>query len=111
MVPPIEISGLTKPFKDSKAVVLDLRGNGGGDQQTMVDLMGQFAGETFDMAQSISRKKSESIRVKPLSPHLTCPLFILVDSASASASDMFARSMQIHKRGVVIGDRTSSAQM
>jgi len=107
MVPPIEISGLTKPFKDSKAVVLDLRGNGGGDQQTMVDLMGQFAGETFDMAQSISRKKSESIRVKPLSPHLTCPLFILVDSASASASDMFARSMQIHKRGVVIGDRTS----
>ena len=107
MVPPIEIGGLTKPFKDSKTVVLDLRGNGGGDQQTMVDLMGQFTGETFDMAQSVSRKKSESLRVKPLSPRLTSPLFILVDSASASASEMFARSMQIHKRAVVIGDRTS----
>jgi carboxyl-terminal processing protease len=106
-VPAIEISGLTKPFKNSKAAVLDLRGNGGGYQQTMVDLMGQFSGEPFDMAQSVSRKKTESIRVKPLSPRISCPLFILVDSASASASEMFARSMQIHKRGIVIGDRTS----
>ncbi|MFI5113674.1 MAG: S41 family peptidase [Terriglobales bacterium] len=105
-VPPIEVRGLTKPLTNSRAVVLDLRGNSGGVLGTMVDLTGQFAREPYDMSQSVSREKSESIRAKPLSPHITCPLFILVDSASASASEMFARSMQIHKRGVVIGDRS-----
>jgi C-terminal processing protease CtpA/Prc len=107
VMPSTEIVGMIKPIRDAKAVVLDLRGNGGGAEQTMVDLIGPFVGEPFEMAQLVSRRKPESIRVKPLSPHITCPLFILVDSASASASEMFARSMQIHKRAIVIGDRSS----
>ena len=73
----------------------------------MIDFMGQFVREPFEMATSVSRKKSEPIRVKPLSPHITSPLYILLDSASASASEMVARSMQIHKRAVLIGDRSS----
>jgi carboxyl-terminal processing protease len=106
-MPATEMSGLIKPLRNARAVVLDLRGNSGGLEQTMVELLGQFVGHPFEMAQSVSRGKSESIRVKPLSPHITCPLFILIDSASASASEMFARSMQIHKRGVVVGDRSN----
>ena len=105
--PPSEVSGVMKPLRNSKAVVMDLRGNSGGAEETMVDLLGRFVGEPFEMGHSVSRRKSESILVRPLSPRIACPLFILVDSASASASEMFARSMQIHKRGVVIGDRSS----
>jgi carboxyl-terminal processing protease len=107
MVPPAELSDLTNPLRNPKAVVLDLRGNGGGVEQTMVELIGRFVAEPFEMAQSVSRKRSEAIRVKPISPHITCPLFVLIDSGSASASEMFARSMQIHHRGVIIGDRSS----
>jgi len=106
-MPSTELVGMIKPLRDAKAVILDLRGNGGGRQSIMVDLIGQFARETFDMATSVSRKKSEPIRVKPLSPHIASPLYVLIDSASASASEMLARSMQIHKRAVLIGDRSS----
>ena len=107
MMPATELVGMTKNIRDAKAVILDLRGNGGGSLSTMLDFAGSFVSKPFDMATSVSRKKSEPIRVKPLSPHIACPLYILVDSASASASEMFARSMQIHKRAVVIGDRSS----
>jgi C-terminal processing protease CtpA/Prc len=106
-VPSTEIVGMMKSLRDAKAVVLDLRGNGGGRLSTMVDFMGQFVREPFEMATLVSRKRSEPVRVKPLTPYIKSPLYVLLNSSSASASEMFARSMQIHKRAVVIGDRSS----
>jgi carboxyl-terminal processing protease len=108
-IPSTEIAGMIKPLKDPKFVILDLRGNGGGRQNTMVDFMAHFVTEPFEMANSISRRKSDPIHVKPDWPQIACPLLVLIDSSSASASEMFARSMQIHKRAVVIGDRSSGS--
>lgn len=108
-VPPTKIVEITKPLKKAKVLILDLRGNAGGLLQTLLGLTGQFVGKSFEMAQAVSRGKTETIRVDPNSPRITCPLFILLDSSSASASEMFARSMQIQKRGTVIGDRSSGS--
>jgi C-terminal processing protease CtpA/Prc len=109
MMPSTELVDLMKPLRDARAVILDLRGNGGGIQSVMLDIMGSFLSEPFKMASEISRTKSESLRVKPRSPHISSPLYLLIDSESASASEMLARSMQIHKRAVVIGDRSSGS--
>jgi carboxyl-terminal processing protease len=104
---PVEIERMAKRVKGAKAVVLDLRGNGGGLLETMTELVGKFVQEPYVMATEDSRKKQEPIRIKPGSPQITCPLVVLIDSASASASEMVASTLQTHKRALVIGDKSS----
>ena len=65
-MPSTELVGLLKPLRDARAVILDLRGNDGGILSVMLDIMGPFLSEPFEMASQISRKKSEPVRVKPI---------------------------------------------
>jgi C-terminal processing protease CtpA/Prc len=59
------------------------------------------------MAKQVGRDKTESLNVKPRPPRIAAPLYIMLDDESASASEMFARDMQIRKKAVVIGDNSS----
>jgi C-terminal processing protease CtpA/Prc len=59
------------------------------------------------MAKQIERGKTEILHVKPSHTRRSAPLFILIDSYSASASEMLARDEQIRKRAGVIGDNSS----
>jgi len=107
LVPTAEMGAMTNKARNAKAIVLDLRGNGGGAVDAMTNLLGRFTREPFEMAKAVSRDKSETIHVKPVSLLISSPVFVLIDSASASGSEMFARSMQLHKKAVVIGDKSS----
>jgi carboxyl-terminal processing protease len=106
-IPSTELVDVMRRLREAKAVILDLRGNHGGFHSTLVDFTGQFIHEPFVMGTSVARKKTEPIRVKPLSPYISSPLYVLVDSESASASEVFARTMQIRKRALVVGDQSS----
>lgn len=107
--PGTEIVGMTKPLRNARMVIVDLRGNTGGRMDSMTDFLGHFIGQPFEMGTATYRKRPEPIRVKPDTIQIACPMIVLVDRASASASEMFARSMQIHKRATVIGDGTSGS--
>jgi C-terminal peptidase prc len=92
--------------KDSKALVLDLRGNPGGTIDSLKYVAGCFSTHSWVLANSNSRKNSEPIKIEPKSPRFSGPLIVLIDSESASAAEAFARSMQLTNRGQVIGDRS-----
>ena len=95
-----------------KALVLDLRGNGGGAISTLQRLVGNL----FDRDIKIGDVKGRN-EMKPQvgktrgQKAYQGKLVVLVDSESGSASELFARIVQLEKRGTVIGDRTAGAVM
>lgn len=102
-----EVRTMVSKARGADAVILDLRGNGGGSHETLTALAGCFTQQPYEMGKQVGRGKTEVLQVKPTEPQISAPLFVLIDSSSASAAEMLARSTQIRKRGIVIGDNSS----
>jgi carboxyl-terminal processing protease len=87
-------------------LVLDLRENGGGSLQEAVDLTGLFIddGPVVQVRNSGGRVEVEEDEDE--GQVYNGPLAVLVDHASASASEIFAGAIQDYGRGIVIGDPT-----
>ncbi len=98
-----EIVRLKKQNMDG--LVIDLRDNGGGSLQTVVDIAGLFI-ESGPIVQV--RTKGESPEVlsdKDRTVLWDGPLVILVNELSASASEILAAAMQDYKRAIIIGSK------
>lgn len=93
----------------AKAVIIDLRGNPGGSVDVLTHMIGDFSTYEVQIAQTVKRDKSKPMTAKAGSHPYTGKLIVLVDSRSASCSELFARVMQLEKRAIVIGDRTAGA--
>src|SRR6202049_2357297 len=95
-----------------KALVLDLRGNPGGAVLTLERMVGNVVDHDVTIAKRIGRKDLKPQLAKTRgSSVFTGKLIVLVDSRSASAAELFARTMQLEKRGTVLGDRSSGSVM
>ncbi len=94
-----------------KTLVLDLRGNGGGSIAALRELVSRCI--DHDVLVAVETRRGKDVRdvAKPARKGFTGRLIVLVDSRSASAAEMFARIVQIEKRGTVLGDRTAGAAM
>jgi C-terminal processing protease CtpA/Prc len=100
-------TGLMKKIKDSKAVIVDMRGNPGGAVETLREFIGYFEQEPVVVADVVTRKKREPIKVKPQRPNFSGPMFILIDSQTGSASEIFAKHFQSTGRAKLLGDKTA----
>ncbi len=98
---------LVDKVRDSKAWIIDLRGNRGGAVESLEDFLGYFEEKPVEVAQQLHRKKVEPIKAKPHRNPLLGPLAILVDSETASAAEVLARHFQRNGRAVVVGDHTA----
>jgi C-terminal processing protease CtpA/Prc len=87
-------------------LVLDLRGNHGGAARGLQRLVSYFVDSTVVLDTLRTRKRREPEIVEPRRNPCRGRLVVLVDSESASAAEMFARTIQLQRRGSVIGDRT-----
>lgn len=96
----------------STKLILDLRGNGGGYVKMNEYLSGHFINREIKVADMLTRDKIRPITSKPVKNRFFAgELAVLIDSRSASASEIFSRMIQIEKRGEVIGDVSAGAVM
>jgi C-terminal processing protease CtpA/Prc len=97
--------------KRHKNVILDLRGNPGGYPDILNYTLGGFFDHAVKVDDLVGRKETKPEMAKPGHFRFDGKLVVLVDSNSSSAAEIFARVIQLEKRGVVVGDRSSGMVM
>jgi len=98
--------------KKHRALILDLRGNLGGAEETLLRLIGNLCDHDVTVGELKRRKETKPMIAKTRGEGgFKGKLVVLVDSESASASEVLARIVQLEKRGVVLGDRSSGKVM
>ena len=89
-------------------IILDLRSNGGGILQEAVKIVNLFVPKGVLVVKQIGKVKDKNYvyhtENTPVEPDL--PLVVLVNSHSASASEIVAGSLQDLDRAVIIGQRS-----
>jgi carboxyl-terminal processing protease len=103
------LEGQFHKAEKGKALIIDLRGNGGGPEDVMIRMVGNLMDHDVQVAQAVRRDKTKPLIAKRRPSPFTGKLIVLVDSDSASCSEILARIVQLEKRGTVIGDLTAGA--
>ncbi|MFA5712671.1 MAG: S41 family peptidase [Bacteroidales bacterium] len=91
-----------------KRVVLDLRDNGGGLLSEAVEMLSLFLPQRSLVVSSKGRAKEDNMNFYTTTPPVDTliPLVVLVNSASASSSEIVAGALQDLDRATIIGSRT-----
>jgi carboxyl-terminal processing protease len=112
-----------------RAIVIDLRGNGGGMLKVAVGIAATFLpndalvvetrgrtpddratykAQVGDISDSNDHAFKQSFRVRPALLK-TAPLFILIDSGTSSGASAVAESLRHHRQAILIGATTSQS--
>jgi carboxyl-terminal processing protease len=91
-----------------KSLVLDLRGNPGGLLNEAVNITNLFVDRGVEVVTTRGKVKEWDKTYKALNAAVDnqIPLVVLVNSGSASASEIVSGSIQDLDRGIIIGQRT-----
>jgi len=107
-----EVDHMFGIVRKHKTLILDLRGNPGGAVSTLERMVGNVFDHDVKVADRTGRKELKPTIAKTVGDKaFTGKIIVLVDSQSASAAELFARVMQLEKRGTVLGDQTSGSVM
>ncbi len=92
----------------AEAIVLDLRGNGGGLLESAVKILGLFLPKGTAVlttrGKGVLNEKVYKTTVKPVNTKI--PLAVLIDGATASSSEIVTGALQDLDRAVVVGNRS-----
>lgn len=95
-------------LKNVKGIVLDLRYNGGGYMDLAIDVLSDFLDgkKKAVITKPRDAAKNEIFYTNESGLLKNIPLAVLVNTGSASASEIVAGAIQDYERGVVIGEKT-----
>lgn len=88
-----------------EGIILDLRNNGGGSLQTVVDMTGFFIKDGPVVQVKSTGGKKQVLEDRDSSIAWNGPLVLMVNEFSASASEIIAAALQDYKRAVIIGSK------
>lgn len=86
-----------------EGIIMDVRDNGGGSLKTVVDIAGLFIDQGPIVQVKSAGKKKEVLSDRDPKVQWDGPLVVMVNSFSASASEILAAAIQDYKRGIIIG--------
>ena len=91
-----------------KRLVLDLRGNGGGLMGEAIKIVSLFVpkGTLVVSARGNDAALSHEYHTQGEPIDTELPIIVLIDSGSASASEIVAGAIQDHDRGIIMGTRS-----
>ena len=106
----VDVEKILNEFNEAgnvDAVVMDLRGNGGGALVEATEISGHF----IDQGPVVQVKETNG-KIRELDDEIpgalyTGPLIVICNRMSASASEIFAGVIKDYHRGIVIGDTTT----
>ena len=101
----LEVERLKK--ENVQGIIMDVRDNGGGSLQTVVDIGGLFIEDGPIVQIKSAAGKKEVLYDRDQKVQWDGPLVIMQNSFSASASEILAAAMQDYKRAIVIGSKQS----
>lgn len=88
-----------------EGLIMDLRGNGGGSLQTVVDMTGFFIDEGPVVQVKSTGGQKQILKDRDAGVSWEGPLVVMVNSFSASASEILAAALQDYKRAVILGSK------
>lgn len=105
-----DIKKLVKELQDKDKIdglVIDLRGNGGGSLEEVINLSALFIEPKKTVVQVKNYNGSIETRNSTQEKKIyDGPLMVITDRLSASASEIFAGSIQDQARGLIVGNTT-----
>lgn len=90
-----------------EGIVMDLRNNGGGSLQTVVDMVGLFIPQGPVVQVKTKSGSNDVLYDRDNKIQWSGPLVVLINNYSASASEIFAAAIQDYNRGLVLGSKHS----
>lgn len=97
----LEVDKLIKEARNHKSLILDLRGNHGGPLESLRLLVSGLFDHDVKIGDAVTRRTTKPVFAKPDRGNFSGRLTVLVDTWSLSAAELFARVVQIEKRGLV----------
>jgi carboxyl-terminal processing protease len=102
-------------LQKARGIVIDLRGNGGGDAQAMAEIVAAFLPPATALGQFTDRHGYVSLKIDTgagpfysarINRSLNAPIIILASERTSSAAEIFISSLQKTNRAVVLGTHT-----
>lgn len=90
-----------------QGIIVDVRDNGGGSLKTVVDIAGLFIEQGPIVQVKSAGRKKEVLFDRDAKVQWDGPLVVMINSFSASASEILAAAIQDYRRGIILGSKQS----